>query len=94
MIETPLAVGQMVKSKAGRDKGRTFLICRVEDDQYVWLVDGKLRKMDRPKKKKRKHLVALKACAAELQQKLERNQTIEDYEVRRALEALQLSEEE
>lgn len=51
-----LSPGQIVKSKAGRDKDRVFLVSEVVDDQYVLIVDGKLRKWNSPKKKKVKHL--------------------------------------
>jgi len=51
-----LREGQLVISKAGRDKGRFFLIYKVEDEQRVYMVDGKLRTLDRPKLKKVKHL--------------------------------------
>lgn len=52
-----LREGQLVISKAGRDKGRFFLIYKVEDEQRVYMVDGRLRTIDRPKLKKVKHLV-------------------------------------
>jgi len=47
--------GTAVISKAGRDKNRVFAVVDFKDD-YVWLVDGKLRPLARPKKKKIKHL--------------------------------------
>lgn len=51
-----LSIGQIVKSKAGRDKGESFIVYDIIDDKYVLLVDGKLRKISRPKKKKVMHL--------------------------------------
>lgn len=51
-----LKVGQIVRSKKGRDVGRVFVITEIIDDDYLHLVDGKLRKLDRPKKKKVKHV--------------------------------------
>ena len=53
-------VGQIVKSKVGRDAGRIFLVFKVIDDDYLYLVDGSLRKLDNPKKKKIKHLILYK----------------------------------
>ena len=49
-------IGRVVKSKAGRDKGRYFMILSVLDEAYVYLVDGDLRKIEKPKRKKLKHL--------------------------------------
>ena len=47
--------GMLAKSKAGHDKGRVYVILKT-DETYVYLVDGKIRTMDKPKKKKKKHV--------------------------------------
>ena len=47
--------GSVVYSKAGHDKGGLFLVLQIEND-CVYLADGKLRKLEKPKKKKQKHL--------------------------------------
>ncbi|EGS29963.1 hypothetical protein HMPREF9130_0690 [Peptoniphilus sp. oral taxon 375 str. F0436] len=44
--------GQVVRSLAGRDKDRYFLVLEVVDKTYVLLVDGKLRKLAKPKKRR------------------------------------------
>lgn len=49
-------VGKMAWSKAGRDKGKPFIIVEALDDKYVLVCDGTLRTLDRPKKKKLMHL--------------------------------------
>ena len=48
-------VGMLAKSKAGHDKGQVYVIFDV-DDAYVYLVDGKIRTIEKPKKKKKKHV--------------------------------------
>jgi len=45
----------LAKSKAGHDAGNIYIIVET-DAQYVYLVDGKIRTLDRPKRKKRKHV--------------------------------------
>lgn len=55
-----IKVGQVVKSKAGRDAGRIFLVFKVIDEDYLYLVDGSLRKLENPKKKNIKHLMIYK----------------------------------
>ena len=45
-------VGMLAKSKAGHDKDNIYVIFQ-EDDAYVYLVDGKSRTTDKPKKKNR-----------------------------------------
>ena len=47
--------GQVVFSKSGRDKGKAFVVIKT-DAEYVYLADGKLRTLDRLKKKKIKHV--------------------------------------
>ena len=50
-------LGQLVVSLAGRDKG---CICAVvgepDEEGFVLIADGKVRKVEKPKKKKLKHL--------------------------------------
>ena len=48
-------IGMLAKSKAGHDKGHVYVILKV-DETYVYLVDGKIRTLDKPKKKKKKHV--------------------------------------
>lgn len=55
-----LVKGQVVRSKKGRDEGKVYIIFDIIDDDLLLLVDGKLRKLDRPKKKKVKHLYIYK----------------------------------
>lgn len=47
--------GMLVKSKAGHDKGKIYVISRM-DETYVYLVDGRLKTIDNPKKKKYRHV--------------------------------------
>ena len=47
--------GMLARSKAGHDKGHVYVILK-EEDAYVYLVDGEIRTMDKPKKKKKKHV--------------------------------------
>lgn len=47
--------GMLAKSLAGHDEGNLYII--VETDQkYVYLSDGKIRTLDRPKRKRKKHV--------------------------------------
>ena len=48
-------VGMLARSKAGHDKGHVYVILKV-DEAYVYLVDGSIRTMKNPKKKKKKHV--------------------------------------
>ena len=54
-MEVVFKTGDIVESRAGRDAKRSFVVTATEDN-YVWLSDGDLRKVDKPKKKKIKHI--------------------------------------
>ncbi|MCD8224740.1 MAG: KOW domain-containing RNA-binding protein [Clostridiales bacterium] len=54
-----ITAGCLAKSLAGHDKDRYFIILSVDED-YVMLADGKNRPVERPKRKKRKHIQAQK----------------------------------
>ena len=47
--------GMLARSKAGHDAGKVYVIIDV-DDTYVYLADGRIRTLERPKKKKKKHV--------------------------------------
>ena len=47
--------GQLVRSKAGRDKTRTLAVLEVEGEMLL-LADGNLRNVGDPKRKKAKHV--------------------------------------
>lgn len=83
---TDLKIGQVVKSKAGRDKSRVSLIVDIVDDSFVLVVDGDLRKLSSPKKKKIKHLVVYNAVIEEFANMLKSNEKINDATVRKLLE--------
>ena len=49
-------VGRVVRSTAGRDRKRPFVIVGVTDDGSVLIADGMLRAASKPKKKNLAHL--------------------------------------
>ena len=59
-----LQPGQLVRSLAGRDKGKHYLVLRVIDHKYVYLVDGRSRPVARPKRKNKVHLQCYERRAA------------------------------
>ena len=48
-------VGRIVCSKAGRDKDYFMVVIKAEDG-FLYVCDGKERPLERPKRKKAKHL--------------------------------------
>jgi len=57
-----LKIGSLVKSKAGRDADKYYIVLKIENE-YCYLSDGKTRKIDCPKKKNTKHLTVFKQVA-------------------------------
>jgi len=49
--------GEFVYAAKGRDSGKCFIVISCEDN-YLYLCDGKSRKVSNPKKKKIKHVEA------------------------------------
>jgi ribosomal protein L14E/L6E/L27E len=81
-----IAIGQVVKSRAGRDKGNIFLVVDIVDDEYVLISDGDIRKLDNPKKKKIKHLIVYSTVVDELNEKILGGIKINNAYIRKLLE--------
>jgi large subunit ribosomal protein L14e len=81
-------VGRIVVSKAGRDAGRRFVVVKVLDDLYVEVADGDLRRVEKPKKKKIKHLEITDVTIEGIAEKLRSNSRITNAEIRKALAGL------
>ncbi|MDR0958111.1 MAG: KOW domain-containing RNA-binding protein [Clostridiales bacterium] len=76
--------GQVVFSKAGRDKLNFFVVVTVEGE-YLYLSDGAIRKLSSPKKKKQKHVRPVNFIDYELKKKLESNTAL-DADVRKTVQ--------
>ena len=82
MNKLPIEVGSVVISKAGRDRGRIFLVIEEVDADFVRIANGELRKLDRLKKKRRKHLKPTGAVVQALRDRLSAGEKVEDHELR------------
>ncbi|WP_246599365.1 KOW domain-containing RNA-binding protein [Clostridium lacusfryxellense] len=63
-------VGKVVNSKAGRDMHRNFIVVGILNEEYVFISDGELRRIEKPKKKKVKHLNFTSTVAEEIRNKI------------------------
>ncbi|WP_083428183.1 KOW domain-containing RNA-binding protein [Murdochiella vaginalis] len=63
----PYVPGQVVRSKAGHDKGKVFLVLDRCDAKHVHVVDGRTRTLAHPKKKRVIHLQPYRAIVSDLQ---------------------------
>ncbi|MGI6702707.1 MAG: RNA-binding protein [Clostridia bacterium] len=83
-----IVLGQVVRSKAGRDKDAYFVVVGLEKEQYLYIADGNLRKVDRPKKKKAKHLARTGIVLTEVAEKLKSGKKVTNAELRKNLRDL------
>lgn len=75
----------VVKSTAGRDKGKLFVVTEKIDDLFVYISDGDLRPIIKPKKKKIKHLKSLGFHIDFIKEKLENGNKITNSDIRKSL---------
>lgn len=75
-------VGKMAVSKAGHDKKEVYVIVK-EDQTHVYLCDGRLKTIDNPKKKSKKHIQIIKHhINEELKEKLTSGAKVYDEEIK------------
>ena len=79
-----IAKSNIVRSDAGRDKGKLFVVLAVEGE-YLLLADGKCRKVESPKRKKRRHVLFVAADENRLSDKIKSEEKITNSELRRTL---------
>lgn len=80
--------GDYVLSKMGRDKGKYFIVMRVEDE-FCYLCDGDIRKSDKPKKKRQKHVLPIGKSDEFVAGKLKEGQKVTNTELRKAIAKLE-----
>ena len=83
-MDLQFKIGDIVLSKSGRDKDRYFIVVNVEDI-FAYVCDGDLRKTDKPKKKKFRHLKSTGFCSEYIRNKLADGEKVTNTELRRAV---------
>lgn len=78
-------VGMFATSKAGHDKDTVYIIVK-EEEEYVYVSDGRLKTLENPKKKNKKHIQIIKKEADDiLKEKLINGQHIYNEEIRKGI---------
>ena len=77
----------VVVSLAGRDKGQLFFVLDT-DDLFVYIADGKGRRLEQPKRKKRKHVRKLPQTDTRVAEKIRNGDKVLNSELRRELAVL------
>ena len=83
-------IGELATSKAGHDKDRLYMIVG-EEGECVYLCDGRLRGVEHPKKKKKKHIQIIHSSSQDtliqiIKQNLPGERDEIDRQIRKTLE--------
>ena len=78
------SIGMFARSLAGHDKEKLYLISKI-DSEYVYLVDGKTRTIDNPKKKRKKHIQIDYQVMDLIKEKLETKCELRNEDIARAI---------
>lgn len=76
--------GCYARSTAGHDKGTVYIIINVEAE-YIFLSDGRIKTVDHPKKKKRKHIQVIKQKDDTIESRLKADQKIMNEDIKLAI---------
>ena len=79
-----LRKGMLAISKAGHDKDCWYVVFNIEGN-YAYLVNGKTKQVENPKKKKLMHLQPVNRIPELLQEKLDAGKQWTNEEIKRAL---------
>ena len=79
-----ITISDVVVSTAGRDSGEWFYVVN-EDPIYLFLANGKDRSLDKPKRKKRKHIQKVLRSETRVAEKLRLGDKVLNSELRRDL---------
>ena len=74
----------LVEATAGRERGKLFYVLETDGD-YLLLADGKSRKVEAPKRKKRKHVRFISDTGDRVAAKIEANEKLTNSELRKSI---------
>ena len=77
-------IGDVVTATSGRDTGGIYYVIQ-EDPTYLYLANGKDRTLDKPKRKKRKHVRKVLRSETRVAEKLRAGDKVLNGELRREL---------
>jgi len=77
-------IGYFGVSRAGHDCNEIYVIIN-NDSEYVYLADGKSKTVDKPKKKKKKHVQIIIHIDQAIKTKLSQNKLLINEDIKRAI---------
>lgn len=93
MKPTDALIGMLAVSKTGHDRNNKYIIIE-ETENFVFLADGRLRTLENPKKKNRRHIQLIKkGLDKELSCRLKQtDKTVRNEEIKRAIKLYKQAE--
>ena len=92
-MKDSFSVGEIVQSLAGHDKQNLFVVLSV-CDEYVFMADGKTRKVSKPKRKKIKHIKKVSAVSEELAEHIKSGKPIANQKILTAIKTAKQNKQE
>ncbi len=92
-MEQNTLLGKVVNSKAGRDMHRNFIVVGIINNEYVYISDGELRKVAKPKKKKVKHLNFTDTVAEEIRDAILSEEEVTNSKIKIFLQSADIGKE-
>ena len=92
-MSTNNLIGRVVLAKTGRDAGKFFVIVGIIDNNYVYIANGKNRKIEKPKLKKLKHLNFTNVSAEEVISSLLRKEPITNANINKIIKSVEIIKE-
>ncbi len=80
-----MELGDIIVSCRGRDKGRLMFVLGKTLEGDLLLADGRLRRMENPKKKRSKHVAWAASPQGRVPEKLRAGERVSNAELRRAV---------
>jgi len=77
-------IGCFGVSRAGHDCNEIYVIIN-SDSEYVYLADGKSKTVDKPKKKKKKHVQIIMHIDQDIEKKLSQDKLLINEDIKRAI---------
>lgn len=92
-MESKNLVGRVIYSKAGRDKEKYYLVVGILNEEYVYISDGRLRTIQKPKKKKLKHLIFTDIVSEEIRDLILNGENLRNSKIYNFLESKNANKE-
>ena len=77
-------IANLVQATAGREQGKYFFVLET-DGEYLLLADGKSRRLEKPKRKKRKHIEQIPRTESRIAEKIRNGEKVLNSELRKEL---------